>query len=55
MKQLPDIVLPDAKVAGQTYIHDGRTFVVNPYEHADMAVLVWFEVDTVRKLAFPVR
>lgn len=46
--------LPDAVAPGQTFIHDGRTFVVNPYEHAELNVPVWFEVDVRRRLAFPV-
>jgi hypothetical protein len=42
---MDEIELPEAKAQGQTFIADGRTFVVNPYGHAGVPMLGWFEVN----------
>lgn len=49
------LLLPEPLAVGQTYIHDGHTFVVNPYDFAGFEALGWFEIRSVSlRIATPV-
>jgi hypothetical protein len=53
---MDELVLPEAVEPGQIYIHEGRTFVVDPYDHTGDGLLMWFLVNQDRtvKAALPV-
>jgi hypothetical protein len=49
------LLLPEPREVGQTYIHDGHTFVVNPFQFAGFETLGWFEIRSIPlRIATPV-